>query len=81
MEYKPNVNEVIRDFTERAITCREVMRYMTEIGEPVAYGEWSAKWCLYTDILSALTGRDTTDCMTKQDYLDILKSLEEPDEK
>jgi hypothetical protein len=72
METK-DLNKIIVTLAERAITSREVMDFMREKEELKAYDEWSVRWTVLTDVLALLTGKDTTECMTRRDFQNIIK--------
>ena len=56
MECKPDLNQVIVDLCDRAITAREVRDYMRSVDNKLAYSEWTHRWVVLSDVLSMLTG-------------------------
>jgi hypothetical protein len=72
METK-DLDKIIVNVAERAITSREVMDFMREKEELKAYDEWSVRWTVLTDMLVLLTGKQVAECITCRDYENIIK--------
>jgi hypothetical protein len=72
METK-DLDKIIVNVAERAITSREVMDFMREKEELKTYDEWSVRWTVLTDMLVLLTGKQVAECMTRRDYENIIK--------
>ena len=73
MDFKPDINQVITELCDRALTARQVRDYMRELDEKQAYSDWTQKWMVLTEVLSMLTGRDVMECLTVTDLENIKK--------
>ena len=76
MDFKPDINQVIIELCDRALTARQVRDYMRELDEKQAYSDWTQKWMVLTDTLSLLTGRDVMECLTVTDLENIKKECQ-----
>ena len=76
MEFKPDINRVIIELCDRALTARQVRDYMRELDEKQAYSDWTQKWMVLTEVLSMLTGRDIMECLTVTDLENIKKECQ-----
>jgi hypothetical protein len=55
------------------------MEFMREKDEKIAYNEWCVRWTVFSDVLSLLTGLPVTDCLTVNDFKDIIKEYSNED--
>jgi hypothetical protein len=72
MEIKPNA---LLNIIDRAITAREVKKFMGDKEELDGYNHWTAKWNTYLDVLSELTGRDVLEFLGPGELEKLRKEL------